>query len=211
MKKKLWNQAVDRTGQRIGKLVAIKPTNKRSFTSVVWEFKCDCGNTVEGVYQRLRRRTTPSCGCAKLQRFEKHGMTDTPIYNRWRAMTTNSVRLQRRNHEHYPDNGKILSGWDTFSTFYDDMGESFVEGSLLMRRERHGPYSKENCYWADVADLPKREQCKRLFPTLHGYMTIDQASKFYRISRSTLLSRRLSSKDPRYIYGKPVRGIDYDG
>lgn len=37
---------LDLTGQRFGRLVAIKPTEERSDSSVKWLCKCDCGNTV---------------------------------------------------------------------------------------------------------------------------------------------------------------------
>lgn len=31
------------SGQRFGRLVAIRPTEERWRTSVVWECRCDCG------------------------------------------------------------------------------------------------------------------------------------------------------------------------
>lgn len=34
-------------GQRFGKLVAIRPTDRKVGTNIVWEMKCDCGNEVE--------------------------------------------------------------------------------------------------------------------------------------------------------------------
>lgn len=37
----------DITGQRYGKLTAIRPTDKRVGSNVVWQFQCDCGNVVE--------------------------------------------------------------------------------------------------------------------------------------------------------------------
>lgn len=59
------NVMKDITGQRFGKLVAIKPTDKRIGTNVVWEMKCDCGNTTYVHTGNLgkARRKTKSCGC----------------------------------------------------------------------------------------------------------------------------------------------------
>lgn len=59
------NVMKDITGQRFGKLVAIKPTDKKIGTNVVWEMKCDCGNTTYVHTGNLgkARRKTKSCGC----------------------------------------------------------------------------------------------------------------------------------------------------
>lgn len=58
-------KAIDIMGQRFGKLVAIKPTDKKIGTNVVWEMKCDCGNTTYVNTSNLgkTRRKTKSCGC----------------------------------------------------------------------------------------------------------------------------------------------------
>ena len=59
----------DITGQRFGKLVAIRPTEKRKGTNVVWLFKCDCGNTVERSTSHLS--STSSCGCSNWHSLRK--------------------------------------------------------------------------------------------------------------------------------------------
>lgn len=53
----------DITGQRFGRLTAVRPTNKREKKYVVWECKCDCGNTVYIRSGSLRNGNTQSCGC----------------------------------------------------------------------------------------------------------------------------------------------------
>lgn len=59
------NVMKDITGQRFGKLIAIKPTDKKIGTNVVWEMKCDCGNTTYVSTANLGdgKRNTKSCGC----------------------------------------------------------------------------------------------------------------------------------------------------
>lgn len=54
----------DNTGKRFGKLIAIRPTDKRKNNSVVWECRCDCGATVFVSNHNLANGTT-SCGCLK--------------------------------------------------------------------------------------------------------------------------------------------------
>lgn len=56
--------AIDLTGQRFGKLVAIEPTEKRdSSRSIVWRCVCDCGNKCFARSASLRDGHTQSCGC----------------------------------------------------------------------------------------------------------------------------------------------------
>lgn len=55
----------DITGQRYGKLVAIKYTGKIKNHSAVWECKCDCGNSVEVKANALTSGAIQSCGCLR--------------------------------------------------------------------------------------------------------------------------------------------------
>ena len=56
-------KALDITGQRFGKLIAIQPTKERVHRNVVWECKCDCGNTVYATAANLNIGKVKSCGC----------------------------------------------------------------------------------------------------------------------------------------------------
>lgn len=54
----------DISGQRFGKLIAIKPTELRATNgSIRWECKCDCGNIIYPTMNNLKRGHTKSCGC----------------------------------------------------------------------------------------------------------------------------------------------------
>ena len=54
----------DITGMRSGRLVAIRPTEKRSSNNqVIWECKCDCGNTHYVSGSLISRQKVQSCGC----------------------------------------------------------------------------------------------------------------------------------------------------
>lgn len=55
------------SGQRFGRLIAIRPTEKRVRRQIVWGCKCDCGNTTFVGSDNLRRAHTKSCGCLKVR------------------------------------------------------------------------------------------------------------------------------------------------
>lgn len=63
----LWDKKVkaNLTGQRFGKLIAIKEVkdDSISYDGVIWQCQCDCGNLVNVSSHRLRSGKTQSCGC----------------------------------------------------------------------------------------------------------------------------------------------------
>lgn len=53
----------DLTGDRFGRLVALRPTAERRGSFVVWECECDCGNIARVPSGQLNQGNTRSCGC----------------------------------------------------------------------------------------------------------------------------------------------------
>lgn len=54
----------DLRGQRFGKLLAVKETNRRGKGgSVIWHCQCDCGNTIDAPSNQLLSGYRKSCGC----------------------------------------------------------------------------------------------------------------------------------------------------
>lgn len=47
---------VDITGKRFGRLIAIKPTERKICNSSYWICKCDCGNYTEVLKSALMRK-----------------------------------------------------------------------------------------------------------------------------------------------------------
>ena len=61
-------RAIDITGQRFGKLVAVRRVGSRG-RNPLWECQCDCGSTHQVVSVNLRSGGTKSCGCIKQRRM----------------------------------------------------------------------------------------------------------------------------------------------
>ena len=57
--------AKDLTGQRFGKLTAVRPTELRKNSFVVWECLCDCGETYLVTSMHLVHGVVKSCGCLR--------------------------------------------------------------------------------------------------------------------------------------------------
>lgn len=61
-------KAKDYTGQKFGKLTAIKFTNKHHITNGnnkkrMWLFECECGKQIERMIEKVTRGLIKSCGC----------------------------------------------------------------------------------------------------------------------------------------------------
>jgi len=87
----------DLTGQQFGSLTAIKPVKLNKQGSLVWEFKCACGNITEWVGNNVvvlakeaDNFAVPSCGCVRSSRATEtsttHGYSKHPLHTAWQAM-----------------------------------------------------------------------------------------------------------------------------
>ncbi len=63
----------DLSGQRFGKLVVLRKTDKRKRGCVLWECQCDCGNICLKPTGELNWGSATSCGCAWRQPAVKAG------------------------------------------------------------------------------------------------------------------------------------------
>lgn len=65
----------DLTGQRFGSLTVIRPTEKRENKRIVWECRCDCGNTEYVQTQYLKNGSTKYCKACQKKNHPKRDIT----------------------------------------------------------------------------------------------------------------------------------------
>lgn len=65
------SQSCDLTGQKFGKLTALKRLEEKDGGYLVWLCRCECGNTVKVDTRRLKRGTVTSCGCTAKKNAKK--------------------------------------------------------------------------------------------------------------------------------------------
>ena len=74
------------SGQKFNRLTVVRPSSAERFkghVGLMWECLCDCGRMTTVPGSRLFSGGIKSCGCLRLERISKHGLSGTPVYFMW--------------------------------------------------------------------------------------------------------------------------------
>lgn len=194
--------ARDLTGQIFGRYTALGITRVNSVRQ--WVCKCGCGNYRIVGLQALVSGATRSCGCLaaetaaeRCKKTVKHGMSKTGIYFRYHVMLARCTRPADSNYVNYGARGIAVcerwSGDSGFANFYADMGDPPFEGASLERKDNNGPYSPENCIWADRSTQGRNKRSNR-YVTYNGARMLlkDAAAQIgipYKILHNRIVTR----------------------
>jgi len=138
----------DLSGERFGRLVAIKPAGQDLKGSYRWECLCDCGETTNVTGYNLGLNTN-SCGkCLVL--YQTHGDYKTRFYGAW-----SNMKKRVKNNLYY-SNISICKEWNTYLNFKADMHKTYLahidkygeKETTLDRIDNNKSYYKNNCRWA---------------------------------------------------------------
>jgi len=119
-----------------------------------------------------------------------HGMSKHPAYAVWRSMLD---RCRLPTHQAWANYGgrgiTVCSEWQSFETFWADMGPTYRRGLTLERKDNEGGYSAVNCEWATYRKQMNNKRGNVWIETPLGVMTVAEASRLSGIGHTTLLYR----------------------
>lgn len=131
---------------------------------------CDCWNERTWQLSRIKWWHNVWCWCMKWKN-KKHWMFWTKIYSVWAWMKKRCKNKGNCNYKNYWGRGIIYcEEREEFENFYEDMGDSYVEGLTLDRIDNDWNYCKENCRWTTM----KQQANNRRNNVLYEWITLSQ-------------------------------------
>lgn len=193
----------DLTGKRFGRLLVVSFSHMKNGSN--WNCVCDCGQDRTINVSGLTRKSKPtrSCGClakeaaasaiAEKGTNYKHGHAANGRRSRalsiWSGMHDRCNRPNNHAYQYYGGRGIfVCERWKDFHSFLSDMGEPGV-GMSIDRIDVNGPYSPENCRWANSDVQANNTRSNRKFLFNGELKTIAQIAREIGVPAGTLYSR----------------------
>jgi len=155
-------------GERFGRLVAIKKSEKCGY----WICRCSCGKETETYRSDLKRGRSLSCGCLRkensIRSRAKHGHCinnhETKTFKCWSSMLYRCRNKNSESYKYYGGRGiSVCNRWNAFENFLSDVGEAPI-GKSIDRINNNGNYEPNNVRWATTKEqnCNKRKRQKRV-------------------------------------------------
>ena len=195
----------DLTGEKFGRLTVVKRVKNSKSGNIMWECKCECGNTKIVAGGHLKNGSIKSCGCLNVElvkeRSTKHGMASTRIYRIWQGMKR---RCYNKNQPHYKTYGArgitVCEEWrNSFDSFYTwSMENGYSSDLSIDRKDNNGNYEPSNCRWADEKTQADNKRSTKHVTYKGKQVNISELSRITGIQRKTL-SRRIAANPDKSI------------
>ncbi len=161
---------IDITGQRFGRLTAVRPhyTNKRG--TVVWEFKCGCGNLVHKPVNKRNQDANVGCHTCYLKylsdRTKVHGYSNkTKEYRAWIHIKSRCYNPNVSCYVHYGAKGVTLCDeWlGSFPAFLAHIGPAPSAKHSVDRIDNSRGYEPGNVRWATTKEQANNKTTNALY------------------------------------------------
>lgn len=153
---------IDHTGQRFGKLVAIKRVGSTDERDSLWLMKCDCGNECVKKMDTLMRGDITSCGC----QYKSYDHKYKRLHAVYHGIKARCYSKNSTSYKWYGERGiKVCDEWlnsfEAFKTWaiaagYDvdaPRGECTID-----RIDPDGDYEPSNCRWLSIEEQQRNKR-----------------------------------------------------
>ena len=187
------------TGQRYGRLTALKVCGKTEYGQTQWECECDCGNKIFVGIGNLRSGHTKSCGCLSREKSSeigkrnlKHGESFSRIYGIYSNILNRCLVHTSKDYKKYGGRGiTVCEEWKkSYETFRDwALANGYKDSLSIDRIDNNGPYAPWNCRWTTAKVQQNNTRFNRVITYNGETHTLAQWSEITRINYYTLWSR----------------------
>ena len=191
----------DLTGERFGRLTVINRAENAKDGHARWNCLCDCGNHTVACGNDLKKGTTRSCGCMRLDKIEEmvktntengHGQSHSRLYSIWSNMKQRCYNSKVPEYHLYGGRGvTICDEWlSDFRSFYDwAMSHGYEESLSIDRIDVNKGYSPDNCRWATAKEQSNNTRANRRFSINGISKTLKEWSEEYSMDYDKAKSR----------------------
>ena len=183
------------SGQRFGKLTAIKRNFDYGKPGIYWVFDCDCGETPTIRKSIVTRGVQWTCGCHKKEMLiatrTTHGLWYHELYMTWAKMIARCNNPLEANYKNYGGRGiKVCDRWLVLGNFIEDMSDR-PKGMSIDRIDNNGNYEPSNCRWATptIQSNNRRKNSTPIVINGVSYTSRAAAARSMGMSPSTLRNR----------------------
>ena len=197
------------TGQKFGKLTAIKRAGRNKSGKIIWQCHCDCGNKELLIPTgNLRSGNSTQCWRCKSDEMIIHHCNNKRILAIWNGMRG---RCYNPNDDAYGDYGgrgiKICDEWlDDIRNFEEwSMKNGYSDELTIDRINNNGNYEPSNCRWTTMTVQARNRRGNVMLTYKGETKTVYEWEKELGVSRQTIQNRIARGiTDEEEIFAKPV-------
>lgn len=184
----------DINGRTFGKLTVLSMVRSPLWKRPKWKCECACGRIRLVIASHLIEGHTRSCGCSRRESIQRHGHSCvgkvTREFHTWMDAKARTTSPTCRAYKDYGGRGiTMCDRWlNSFEAFLFDMGPKPV-GMTLERKDNDGPYSPDNCIWADLRTQANNKRTNRHICIDGVTKTASQWARSVGLKPSTLHNR----------------------
>lgn len=201
----------DLTGQKFGKLTAIKPVGRNKNGGCTWLCKCDCGKEKIASSSSLLKGGTKSCGClatsVRIENMKKlngfyHGHSNERLYRIYKCMIYRCTNHNSDDFKYYGGKGiTVCEEWlNSFEEFKNwAVGNGYSDKLTLDRMDSDGNYEPSNCRWVSMKEQSNNKGCNVIITFNNESHTLKQWSEILGVNYYTMHKRYKAGKTPAEI------------
>lgn len=196
-------------GDRFGRLVVIDNSLSNEKNEAMAKCRCDCGKIVEVSQHALKKGTTASCGCGKMDAITIHGESHSRLYRIWKGIHTRCDNDNLPCGKWYKDKGiGYVEEWKDFVKFRDwAMVNGYSDDLTIDRIDGNKGYSPENCRWVS-SKAQSNNKSDNVNITYNGKMqTLAQWAEELGITESLIRCRIRAGWTPEETFTIPSRKL----
>jgi len=196
-------------GKSFGKWTVLEDaTSSSPSQSGQYRCECECGTIRIVSSYSLRKGLSLSCGCDMIGNTQ-HGLCYHPLFRVWGGMKDRCYYEGCCSFKYYGARGiTVCDEWkNDFKAFYDwAIGNGYIKGLTIERKNRHGNYEPSNCCWATMK--VQNRNCSRNHLVTYQGRTMPLVSWCDELHLSySVVNQRLTKLNwtPKEAFQTPVR------